>query len=231
MTKSRNNKNKNKQKQSIQPMASKPVGRRQTPAAFDRITSFPELRTVVHNTEIISSVTTTLATSSYYTVFPVSPTFFTWLGTVADNYSKFKFRKFRVTYVPSVGTTTNGNVAMGFGYDMGDVYPTSTGGLATNQPASATENDSVVSCRPSVMMSAWEESSIEFPPDRMKENRFIDQGDWNFPSTTIASALQRNWGSDGYVLVNGIGPASTNLGKIHIEYIIELINPIRASLQ
>ena len=223
MTRKRNNKKNKIQAQGV-------VSRRTIPGAYDRIIKYPEMSTTVHNTEIIASVVSTLATSSYTTVFPVAPTFFTWLGAVAVNYSKFKFKKFKVTYVPSVGTTVSGNISMGFGYDMADIYPANNGGLGINVSGGLSDNDTIVNFRPSVMLSAWEENYIEFPPDRMKENRYLDNGDWSPATTTIDAALRRNWGSDGYVLVNGVGPASTTLGKIHIEYVVELINPIRSTL-
>lgn len=228
-------KNKREQKQSSQKKGTINIGTNKrrngdVPGGVSRAISFRPETTVVSNSEIIASAATILSTASYTTTFPVAPTYFTWLGAVAGNYSKFKFTKFRVSYIPSVGTTVAGNVSMAFGYDMGDVFPTNSGGIVINGGGSLADNDAIVNLRPSIMLSAWEEGSIDFPRARMKENRFMDNIDWAPGLLTSDAAFKRNWGSDGYVLVSAVGPANTILGKIHIEYTVELYDPIRAAL-
>lgn len=234
MTISKNNNKKNQKQTSKKKVVMNLNGTRRRngdiPGGVSRAMSFQPQTTVITNTEIISSVSTILNTASYTTIFPVAPTFFTWLGSVAQNYSKFKFTKFRVTYIPTVGTTVAGNVSMGFGYDMGDVFPTNAGGIGINTGGAAGDIDTIVNFRPSIMLTAWEEGSLEFPRERMKENRYMDTVDWAAALVTSDAAFRRNWGSDGYLLVSGFGPASTTLGKVHIEYTIELYDPIRFGL-
>lgn len=188
------------------------------------------MSTVIRNTELVFTITLSAIGPATYSVFPVSPFAFPWLGFVAQNYSKFKFRKFHVTYVPAVGTTTAGNHAMAFGYDMADVYPLNTGGFGLNNNTSLNDQDRIVTFRPSALTAVWEEANLEFPVERFQENRFLDATDWNVLSTTVSSALQRNWGSDGYLATVTNGPLSTSLGKISVDYEIELINPIYYTL-
>jgi hypothetical protein len=53
------------------------------------------------------------------------PTTFGWLGALSDLYSKYRWRKIKLIYIPACPTTTPGSTCMSLGYDRFDTNPAS----------------------------------------------------------------------------------------------------------
>lgn len=56
---------------------------------------------------------------------PANALLFPWLSRIATAYEKYKFKKFKVSYVPNVGTSTAGNIALAIDFDVSDNVPDS----------------------------------------------------------------------------------------------------------
>jgi len=54
---------------------------------------------------------------------PLIPARFSWLGAVASSFSKWRWLRLRILYLPTVGTTTTGRVGICLGYDTNDTVP------------------------------------------------------------------------------------------------------------
>lgn len=79
--------------------------------------------TIVHNSELVTSLTLPALGAFFTGSFPLIPTFPTWLANVADLYSKFRWVFCHVVYIPKCPTTTSGAVVMAFNYDRNDALP------------------------------------------------------------------------------------------------------------
>jgi hypothetical protein len=78
--------------------------------------------TIVQNTEVLASLNTSAAfTLSTHPLIVGNPT---WLRGVAGNFSRFRWRRLRVIYIPACPTSTTGQIAMGLSYDAGDAAAT-----------------------------------------------------------------------------------------------------------
>lgn len=77
---------------------------------------------VVQNTELLLNLTP-IAFAFGVQSLPLIPTQPAWLGTIADNYSKWRWVSLRILYSPKCPTTTSGTVAMCLSYDRTDLAP------------------------------------------------------------------------------------------------------------
>lgn len=196
------------------------------PAAMSMIYRTPATRistgergsVIVRNCEILGDVT--IAASGVFSVrtFPLAPFSTTWLSGVAANYSKWLWRKVRVTYIPQCATSTTGRFAMGAMYDPSDLVPD------TINP--------VLQLDKAIMSPVWggndESVSIDIDctkfPRRNYQYITLDNYD------AIALEIDRSQyvpaiiqvGTDG-------GAADAAIGTLMIEYHCELLEPIAAN--
>lgn len=81
--------------------------------------------TYICNTEVARAVTL-VAAGAYTTARThLAPFIFTWMNGTARNYSKWRFIRCRLIYIPTCPTTTTGRIAFKFGYDGLDAAPAS----------------------------------------------------------------------------------------------------------
>lgn len=200
------------------------------PTAISRTITSKVRPFIVRNTEVFTTATHSFASLEAYSVLPISTFAFGWGYSLALNFSKFRFTKFHVKYVPNCPSTTAGAIVMGCGYDMADVFATNTGGYAaTFQTAGLGTVNKIQLWKPSVISAVWQASEVAFPAERFTENRVPGSGDWSNGITTTDQALNRNWFSDGYIVIGTDGPSAVSLGRIVVDYEIELFNPFSAS--
>lgn len=191
------------------------------------ITAKPSSVTI-RNSEIWTTMNFTGAAEGYILI-PVSCYGPAWLDVLSQSYSKFKFKKFAVSFVPSCSTTTSGVVAIGCGFDMADNVAVNTAGYQrTPATAAGGFTNSVQLWKPSSISPVWGASRVEFPQARFTENRIATAVDWDSLATTTAAGRDRNWFADGYIVVATDGPVSTALGRVMVEYEVELFNPYQA---
>ena len=79
--------------------------------------------TPVYNVENILTVTQGVAFTT--TRVNMIPAAFPWLNGPASSFSKFRFEKIEIVYIPNCSTATAGTVVISPGYDTGDAVPTS----------------------------------------------------------------------------------------------------------
>ncbi len=204
------------------------------PAAISRtIISRPQQSVVITSKQAFPNmVSGTASPDSRVYVYPLS-TYMggagTWIYNVSLNYSRFRFRKLKFHYIPSCATTATGQVSLGIGYDMGDFFPQSLGGINTAGNNYVTDyTGDTVSMQPSVNAPAWQPVSVEVPIEKFGVNKVASAADYGV-GTTITDALQRNWFSDGYLLAVASFSPTVTIGRVVCEFEIELIDPIPSS--
>jgi len=140
--KSTNRKRKSKAKQVI--VSEKVTAPAASSAIVVRNTRGPRINTigntvVVCNTEVVATIISGAAGVFTEVGIGLYPGNFTsWLNGVAVNYSKWRWRKLRLVYIPTVPTTTAGLIVMGLTYDFADTAPTTVTQLQTfNQSVTA----------------------------------------------------------------------------------------------
>lgn len=196
------------------------------PTSIGRTLSSNPTTFTISNSEVFTTVAHSAASLEGYCVLPISTFCATWIANLALNYSKFRFKRFKANYVPNCSTTTPGVVSMGCGYDMADTFATNTGGYSPTFNTAAVGTCNIVQLwKPSVISPVWGNASISFPPTRFEELKVPGTADWDVGTTTGAAAKDRNWFSDGYIVVCTDGPSSTSLGRIVIDYEVELMHP------
>jgi len=141
-----------------------------------------------------------------------------WLAGVAQNFSKWRWVSLRMKYMPLCPTTTPGSIGYGFGYDM-----------AESAPSSLLE---VASFDQFHIHAPWttDDAGCVFDVGRFSRDWYPYIGETAFGQ--LATGAERNIYSPGYFSV--YVPASTTtglLGAIFIDYVVELCDPISATLQ
>jgi hypothetical protein len=171
----------------------------------------------IKNMELFQSSSIQGAATSPYTVVSstvISPRYFTWLNIIAANYSRYKFHSIRFIYRPIVGTTTNGQFAMGWFTDPADGNYWS----GTTQTLAALSQ-----CRKYSQVPLYE--SCELKVDKSDFN-----SDWyyksNTDSTTSADSRLVNCGSLGWWVTSNATQGTAPVGNLYVEYDCELADPV-----
>lgn len=175
------------------------------------------------------------------TMNPADPTGFPWLHRIAQNYSKFRFRKLSMSYVPYVGTGTTGYIAMGSFYESEDAIKYNAVGTLPNlssQPEFTVgplyAGNAISSHDAAVNSANW--LGIEFDCKRMSDNFtkwfYVDPassvslgtGNEARLNQTVPCYTGLQWnlsGATGSVLV----------GSIYVTYEVEFIQPTSNTVQ
>jgi len=142
-----------------------------------------------------------------------------WLSGVATNFSKWRFKKVAFKYTATVGTTTNGMFGAGFGYDMAESAATSFVQVAAFDQFKA-----------GPLWGSWDQEIV------VDTGRF--SRDWYpFIGLTVFKGLTGNDQNDycpAYLATfAGISSLATlgATGIMWVDYEIELVDPIAATLQ
>ncbi|AVY51827.1 coat protein [Corn salad necrosis virus] len=186
--------------------------------------------TIVSNSELILNLTPIAAAYGVQSL-PLLATQPAWLGTIADNYSKWRWISLRIIYSPKCPTTTPGTVAMCLSYDRNDVAPGSRVQLsqtykAINFPPYAGYDGAAI-----LNTDVTPTSAIYMDVDvtRFDKNWYSTIGTVAFAALTAFDQNQFcpctvHIGSDG-------GPAvAVPPGDIFLKYVIELIEPINPTM-
>jgi hypothetical protein len=137
---------------------------------------------------------------------------FPWLSGIADKYQRYRFRKLRFFFKPSVSDFSSagkaGRVGIGYDRDSSDPVPITARGLENMQPH--------------VVGMPYQDISLTLPP--MVEEKYIRQGNpVGGESLNIYDAgwvVFFNFGLDTSVEIN------TVLGEMFVEYVVDLIGPV-----
>lgn len=126
---------------------------------------------------------------------------FPWLSGIARNYDRYRFRKLTYKYVPVVGTSTNGRVAIGFDPDVLDPIPV----LSSDFYSLPKYKSGPV----------WEEHTLEIP---MRNATLFTR------IATVADSDQKTYDFGSlFIYINASDTALK--GDLFVEYEIELLDP------
>lgn len=161
----------------------------------------------IRHTEFLRTLAGSVAYS--YAQYPLNPGIvrtFPWLGTQAQKWEQYHVHSFRVHYRPRCAATTSGSVMMAIDYDPADEPPTSEAQIMTYYGAQ--EN------------AAWKEISISADPSAIH-----GLGPRKFTRSISTSGDSRTF-DFGRLYLATVGMAgATDVGKIFVEYDIELFVP------
>jgi hypothetical protein len=184
-----------------------PIARSFTmPSARPQISSVAG-STIIRNHEQIATVAGSVSfAASRYRINP-GLSLFAWLSGRARGYEKYRLRKFRAYYVPAnTGTTTVGEIYVGFDYDPVDAAPSTLAALSAYETmlAERVYNGLCVDASVKRMFDGVQHKKIRCGP--------------------VAGDLQLYDAAS--VIVGTISCADTSdLGQLWVEYEVELISP------
>lgn len=177
--------------------------------------------TIVRNCELISIVG---ASSGR---IPLAPFQTTWLEGVASSYSKWRWMKLRLIYIPSCGTSTTGNIVFGLGYDFQDSAPPSV--LTASQSFHSVTTVPWAGFEGSYLLNddSFQRPGpgsvcVDFDVNRQAQMWYTHCTAATFPTT----AADKNQYCPAYLDVTLSGPAVTGFGQLFIKYEAALIEPI-----
>lgn len=186
---------------------------------------------VVINTESIGTVSSSATVSGFTSVSTsLIPANLPWLAGVASSFSKFRFIRARVFYLPTVGTTTGGNIALSLLYDTNDLAPSNisqviSGNRATFGPVWAGQ-------------SGFDSSNLFGRCDMIHLDIDVAKFDKKYyPYVTYAdysgfTASVKNVYCPVEILtgMDGVATASLTLGRLYCSYEVELIEPVASAI-
>lgn len=177
--------------------------------------------TIVRNCELIYLVGAAAGR------IPLAPFQTTWLEGVASSYSKWRWNKLRLIYIPSCGTSTTGNIVFGLGYDFQDSAPPSL--LAASQSFHSVTTVPWAGFEGSHLLNDDTFAKpgpgsvcVDFDVNRQALMWYTHCTAATFPAT----AADKNQYCPAYLDVTLSGPAVTGFGQLFIKYEAALIEPI-----
>ncbi len=172
---------------------------------------------------------TTLALGAFSSVRHfIVPGYLSWLTSVAANFSKWRWLKCRVVYIPTCNTTTTGNLTIGLNYDCADAQPADmiqaqSAYKAVSSPVWAGFNGIAALHHPTVPDGAV---AIDVDVTRF-ESKF-----YRYATSTTIGALSSS-DKNIYIPVSfdlsSAGGLAATVGNIFITYEVELIEPTAAA--
>lgn len=155
----------------------------------------------------VASTTTVFEINDQFILNPGNVRTFPWLHRIAQNFETYKFNRLRFVYEPACSTATNGAVCMAVDYDCSDVAPISWGDM-TNYNGST--------------------HGSPFVPHRMScyRNDMYKKIPWKHVSNSTAiGKVDRTDHFGIFYLGNDLAALAQNLGKVYVEYSVELVTP------
>jgi hypothetical protein len=194
------------------------------PASTGSIVRNPQLRTlVVSHSEPFFGVALTAAGALNFNRAAIIPAVFPYLAGIASNFSRYKWRRLRIYYVPSCPTSTQGEVALGT--------------VDSFEDANAATFVQVATMSHGISFPPWG-GTIDRGPDAITLdidcNRF-EKPRYNYVATTQFNSYS-NPEKDSVTPIllclatQGSTAAVTIAGRVWISYTIELIDPIPAGV-
>nr|UHS72197.1 MAG: putative capsid protein [Alphanecrovirus sp.] len=183
--------------------------------------------TVVTNTEQLVDLTNSPTGVFSVVSTPLIPSSMAWLAALSDLYSKYRWRRLRLVYVPSCPTTTQGSAALSLGYDRFDTNPTSIQAMqqaykAITFPAYA-GYDGVKALHS--YGSVEGAVSIDFDTSRLEKTWYpcVGLASFNAFPTNVQTAYCPGTLFSGQQTASA---GSVQFGTVHAQYVIEFIEPI-----
>lgn len=184
----------------------------------------------VCNTEVLLNINTLALGATSVARVLLMPNSLSWINGVAQNFSKWRWTRVRLVYVPSCSTATSGTFAMALGYDNQDATGSSILNVqsmynSVSAPswggadgAGALTGDTFPAITPTTVAMDVDVTRFSLP--------------WYPYSPTIPSGVDANQNVPCYVyLASTGGPATaTAIGSVFCKFEIEFIEPIPVAL-
>lgn len=194
--------------------------------------SSPQSCTVVNSEMVINVTLPALGAFGAFEI-PIISGRPNWLLNISDIFSKYRWKKMQVIWVPSCPTTTPGTIVAALSYDRMDALPTSFDQLTQNYHAVTFPPYAGYEGASSLSSDGWNVPSgaviVKLDPDRLDKK-------W-YPTINFAafSALGNNIANaycPASLFVASVGgPATaTQAGNFFFKYEIEFIEPINPSI-
>jgi hypothetical protein len=198
--------------------------------------------TIVCNSEQVVLVQSNVTTDApgHPVRVPIYPPQTQWLNNLALNYSKYRFKKLVMVYVPSCSTATSGSFTMALGYDYNDQAPSTSQQITTFYRSvtapiwGGADGTSMVSSE-NINRRINTGVYIEFDTTRVALNwyPYVTQTEFNASTTSAQNTL-----SPAYLTYYTSGAPTTSgstspitFGVIYWNYELEMIEPMNAALQ
>jgi len=207
------------------PISTGVVMKRNTPSIVNRNESV-----IISNCEPYFTVTSGPTPAFVNTSGAIIPSQVLWLNGIAVNYSRWRWLKFDLFYVPSVSTSTTGEQAGGFQYDRGDLAPATfaqlqqfthsvTSPVWAGATSSAAFNGQALPGSVHMSLDVAKFNGIFYRYILAASLATLNTTDQNVyvPATFVG-------GNQGNTNVN------TLMGRWYAKYVVELIEPITPGL-
>jgi len=179
----------------------------------NRLSTLPNGVVCVHNKEIVQTISVTAtagviapAAVPAITVSITSAGNFPWLGKFGDIYDKFCFKSLKITFVPTLPTTTSGSIAIYYDSDE-STAPASFPAAATNEAA--------------LVCPIFEQSSTTIPKHMLSALPWYSGTTTSTSPTTQGDILAYH---TGITLLNSAAAGTTTIGYIMVEYVVHMKN-------
>ncbi len=155
----------------------------------------------------ITGSTTAFAVAGNYSINPGLSSLFPWMSAPAAAFNMYKFRKLRIHYKNSTGTTNTGVVVIGFNPDPNDIAPTSLSQIENYETR--------------VRVATWEDSYVDVPKeDLARLKKFLVR------TSIVPGELATYDLGSIYIVVSGNNSSSATVGELWLEYILDMYAPI-----
>lgn len=155
----------------------------------------------------IGSGSATTAQGSFY----LSPQSFPWLSKISVAFEKYRWLSFVVEYIPDVGTTTDGSVALGVDWGTSDAK---VGVSLLGDPivvSASYTRAKVVAMTPSLVTPNWKSAKLRLPANMLQSRLWYD-------SPTSAPTSSYADYAPGFLAYYATGPSSKSVGDIWVSY-------------
>lgn len=190
--------------------------------------------TILVNTEAYANISLP-ATGSTTTLVPaILPASLPWLSATALSYSRYRFLRYRLWYLPSVGTNVSGRIAMSQSFDFNDTVPTTVSAIIVGSHASF---------GPVYGGNGSFNFNNPFGNSTLIKTDFdVSRGTGSkpfLPVTTVdkfnaLSPSDKLLYSPGQIIIGTDGSASASAitcGSVYVSYEIELMDPVAVASQ
>jgi hypothetical protein len=194
--------------------------------------SSPNGGMIVSNSEELTQVISSSTANGFTSVtVPLVPSQTNWLKGVASSFSKFRWIRLRVFYIPAVGTSISGRIAASLVYDGADLAPSSVSNIiagfrATFGPVWAGQSG-FDSSNPFTGHSDMVHLDLDCSRSAKRYYPYIGLAAYN-----ALSSADKNIYNPATLLIgsDGIAGVSSTVGSFYLSYEVELLEPVAVGI-
>lgn len=152
--------------------------------------------------------------------FFLSPYTFPWLAKLSACFEKYQWVSLALEYIPDVGTTMDGSIALGvdWGTTNASVGMCSVLGRVTSQTASAYDRSQVLALTPSQVSPFWKPARMTLPVAQLQSRRW-----YTIPTEAVSSSVDDfGPGFLAYVASASAAKGGVVVGDVWVSYKVVL---------